>query len=351
MPTLEKKRSIHDIARELKVSATAISFVLNGRNPHKISEPVRKKILDYVQQTGYRPNLVAQNLRTGKSGIIGMLVEDISDPFFSSIARAIEAQAYNLGYKIFFSSTENSTQKTEVLINALRDRQVDAYIIAPPPGIEKTIKALMDDDFPVIMFDRYFPELASDNIVVDNFGGSYQAIQHLFENGYSTIGFVTLDSKQTQMCDRLKGYVKGMNEHNLDHFILRISYNQKQINAADKIKAFLEKHPNIDAVLFATNYLAISGLEAVSQMKLSIPENIAVVSFDDNSHFNLFTPSITAVAQPIEKISEKVIEQLEMNLNEEVKSSDKGTIVLPTHLIIRDSSVSLSSNRRSRKTV
>src|SRR5882757_10164198 len=174
-----KKISIHDIARHLNVSSATVSFVLNGKAAEKrISSALEKKVLKFVQKSGYRPNRVAKSLRTGKSKIIGMLVEGISDPFFSSIARIIEERALQHGYKIFYSSTNNDAAITKEIIRVYRDTQVDGYIIAPPPGIEEDIRELMADEFPVVLFDRYFPDLATHNIVVDNFSGSYQAVEH-----------------------------------------------------------------------------------------------------------------------------------------------------------------------------
>jgi len=156
--------------------------VLNGKAEEKrISSDLEKKIMKYVSDTGYQPNHVAKSLRTGKSKIIGMLVEDISDPFFSSIARVIEGNAYKLGYKIFYSSTENDCEKTKALIKVLRERQVDGYIIAPPPGIEEDVRSLMNDNLPVILFDRYFRSLETTNVIVDNFGGSNAAIKHFLK--------------------------------------------------------------------------------------------------------------------------------------------------------------------------
>src|SRR5688500_5299223 len=119
---MNKKTSIHDIAKQLKVSATTVSFVLNGKaNEKRISEDVTRRVLDFVEVVGYKPNQVAKSLRTGKTNIIGMLVEDISDPFFSSISRGIESIAYNHKYKIFFASTENDTEKTKALIKVFRE--------------------------------------------------------------------------------------------------------------------------------------------------------------------------------------------------------------------------------------
>ena len=336
---MKKKLSIHDIARELKVSATAISFVLNGAaSGKKISEPVRKKILAYVESIGYQPNLIAQTLRTGKSKIIGMLVEDISDPFFSGIGRIIEDNLYKLGYKIFHSSTDNKTARAKDLLRLFRDRQVDGYIIAPSPGIEGDIQHLMNNEGkPVVLFDRFFPDLETINVVIDNEGGAYSAAKHLVKNGFSNIAFVTLHSEQNQMSGRLQGYIKAVHENNLQIYVLKVPYNTGSQGLTKLIRAFIETNKDINAILFATNYLAVSGLKAIHELKLKIPENIGVAGFDDNTHFALFSPSITAVAQPLEGIAMQIVQQLANALN--VQERKRKTTILPAELIVRESSV------------
>jgi LacI family transcriptional regulator len=338
---LKKKVSIHDIAKQLNVSAATVSFVLNGKATEKrISEEMEQKILKHVKELGYRPNRIAKSLRTGKSKIIGMLVEGIADPFFSAIARIIEEQAYKLDYKIFYASTENDARIARDIIGAFRDTQVDGYIIVPPAGIEEDIQALMDDNFPVVLFDRYFPGLATCNIVVDNFDGVYQAMRHFVRYDYKNIGFVTIHSTQTQMRDRLSAYHHAATESGIAPLVKMIAFDGKlnQDKITHEIKLFLQQHPQIDAILFATNYLAISGLEAIKHLGRSVPGDIAVIGFDDNTHFSLFSPSITAVAQPIREISEHVMHQLMACLTGNEKTPEKKTTVLQTKLIIRESS-------------
>ncbi|MEO6731132.1 MAG: LacI family DNA-binding transcriptional regulator [Ferruginibacter sp.] len=336
---MKKKLSIHDIARELKVSATSISFVLNGAVAgKKVSEPVRKKILDYVESIGYKPNLIAQTLRTGKSKIIAMLVEDISDPFFSSIGRIIEDNLYKIGYKIFHSSTNNNTARAKDLLRMFRDRHVDGYIIAPSPGIESDIQHLMNTEGkPVVLFDRFFPDLETINVVIDNEGGAYTAAKHLVENGFSNVAFVTLHSDQNQMSGRLQGYMKAMYESGRRQFVLKLPYNTDPKELTKLIRSFIETNREINAVLFATNYLTVSGLKAISELNLKIPADIGVVGFDDNTHFALFSPSITAVAQPLKDIAMQIVQQLAKALDEQERK--RKTTILPAELIVRESSV------------
>jgi LacI family transcriptional regulator len=338
---MNKKLSIHDIARQLKVSAATVSYVLNGKAEEKrISKALEKKIIDYADKQGYRPNMLAKSLRTGKSKVIAMLVEGIDDPFFSSISRIVEKGVSNLGYKIFFASTENDPRIARELIGAFRGAQVEGYIIAPPPGIEKTILSLMNEGIPVILFDRYYPKLKTLNVVVDNLGGAYQAVRHFMDAGYSHIGLVTLVSSQVQMVERLKGYKKALSEHARPSRVLKISFDlrREQRKMTSMIKEFIRKNPELDAILFATNYLAISGLEAINELKLSIPGDIAVIGFDDNTHFSLFKPAVTAVAQPVQRLSEEVVAQLMNSLNAQPANHKTRTIRLPTELVVRQSS-------------
>ena len=336
---MSKKISIHDIARHLNVSAATVSFVLNGKAEEKrISKVVAEKVVAYVATTGYQPNQVAKSLRTGKTKIIGMLVEDISDPFFSQISRSVEKLAYQIGYKIFYSSTENDPQKARDLIRVFRERQVDGYIIAPPPGVEDEIRLLLQDHLPLVLFDRYYPDITTNTVVVNNLDGAYQATRLLIGNGYRNIGFVTLDSNQSQMLDRLTGYTRAVSEHQLDTYVQKIQYRIPPEESVIEINKFIRDNPSIDALLFATNYLTISGIKALTNLHKKIPNDVGVIGFDDNTNLNLFSPAITAVAQPMHEIAEEVITLLLSSIASAEKRENKKIVVLSTSLIVRDSS-------------
>ncbi|MGJ1206515.1 LacI family DNA-binding transcriptional regulator, partial [Sphingobacterium lactis] len=132
---MRKRILISDIAKNLGVSVTTVSFILNGKAKEKrISEGLTKRVLDYVKKVGYKPNQLAQSLRTGQSKILGLIVEDISNPFFSNVAKYIERIAYDNGYHIIYCSMDNDETKAKELIQLFYDRQVDGYIITPPEG-------------------------------------------------------------------------------------------------------------------------------------------------------------------------------------------------------------------------
>lgn len=346
---MKKKISIRDIAAELGVAISTVSAVLNGKTEERrISDAMRDRVLAHAKKSGYQPNLIAQSLRTGKSKIIAMLVEDIADPFFATIARLVETNPALHDYKLFYSSTANDPQKAKSLIRAFRDRLVDGFIIAPTPGTENEIQMLLADQMPMVLFDRYLPGITGNLVCVDNFEGTHGATELLINRGYKNIAFVTLSSQQSQMADRLEGYKSAIESHGYAPCLLEIAYTLSEEVLVSQIKYYFETQPQIDAVIFATNYLAVNGLRALQELGKKIPEQVAVIGFDDNSHFSLFSPSITAIAQPIEEIAGSIVKLLKKELRaagslQNGHADDKEQVVLSTKLIIRNSSPKVKS--------
>ncbi len=333
----KKKYSISDIARELGISTTTVSFILNGKAKEKrISDGLVKKVQDFVVKIDYKPNTLARSLRTGRTNIIGLMVEDISNPFFSAIARAIEEKSYQNGYKIIYCSTENDTSKTQELINMYKEWHVDGYIIVTPKGVEEDIKNLKESGKPVVLFDRYLPGIETDSVIINNQHSAYHATKHLIKQGFKHIAFITIHSLQLQMQDRLSGYTMAIEEYNLPLHIHKLDYKEAQ--SAQSIVQFLKEENEIDAILFATNYLCVTGLKALKNIGAHIPEDIGVVSFDNYELFEMHTPTITAIAQPVEQIAEKAIGLLLTRLKEKKQTKNFKQIMLPTSFIARDSS-------------
>ncbi|MEJ7768683.1 MAG: substrate-binding domain-containing protein [Chitinophagaceae bacterium] len=297
----KKKIAIADIARELNISISTVSFILNGKAEEKrISKKLSGKVLQYVDEIGYVPNYLAQSLRTGKTKIIGLIVENIANTFFANVARLIEENAYKKGYGIFYCSSENETEKTKELIRLFQERQVDGFIITPTVGIQSEISSLLKNKSKFILFDRYFPELDTNYVVTDNYAG----VGHLIERGYTKIGIVTLASDQTQMEERLAGYKKALSEKGLPECIKRVKYHDDPESITQDIVRFLKSERQLDALFFATNYIGVYGLQAINSLHLKIPVDLAIVSFDDHDLFRLHSPSITVIAQPVEVMSE-----------------------------------------------
>ncbi|WP_029279057.1 LacI family DNA-binding transcriptional regulator [Pedobacter borealis] len=336
---MKKRVSIKDIAKQLNISITTVSFVINGKAREKnISESLTKKVLELVAELNYQPNTLATSLRTGKTKIIGFLVDDISEPFFSGIARRIDEIASSLGYKILFSSTRNDTEKAIELLQIFKDRHVDGYIMALPEGLEEEVKKLIQTDAPVVLFDRYVHDVKTDYVIIDNLSSTYEATEHLIKNNYKKIGFVTIDTLQQQMVDRLAGYESAVKQYNLPAIVKKIKY----VNSAESIEEmikFFKAEKQLDAVVFAANYICLDGLRTFRKLGIKIHKDMAVVSFDDFEILEFCEPPVTAIAQPLEAIAENVMKILLNKLKKVGKPVENIQVSLPTILNVRGSSV------------
>lgn len=336
----KKTVSIKTIAENLNISVTTVSFVLNGKGKEKhISKELTQKVLDYAKAVNYRPNQIAQSLRTGKSNILVFMVEDISNSFFSKLARIIEDIAYVKGYKVIFCSTENDDEKSIELISIFKYRQVDGFIIVPSPGIKNVIQELIEENIPVVLLDRYFSDLDCNSVVIDNEEATFKATSHLITNDFKNIGFVTTDSNQTQMRDRLLGYEKAVANFDLDPQILRIPFIETSNGKAKAfIKKFINESNKLDAIFFATNYLAQTGLEVFKESAPHLIQDLGIITFDDNELFKIYSPTITAVSQPLVKISNELMKLLLPLLKRKDVKEETKNILLNAELIIRESS-------------
>ncbi|QPH40837.1 LacI family DNA-binding transcriptional regulator [Pedobacter endophyticus] len=339
----EKKVSIKDIAKQLGTSTTTVSFVINGKGREKkISDELIEKVEELVAKLNYQPNALAKSFRTGKTKTIGFIVDEISQPFFSGIARFIDEIASEYGYNILFSSTKNNKKRGSEILEVFSGRCVDGFIIALPGGLEEEVQRIIASGIPVVLFDRYLPAIDSDYVLIDNENSVKQAVDHLQANGYKHIAFVTIETDEKQMVDREIGYENAVRTHGLETCVKRINYQNKK-QSVDEIKSFLLKNNELDAVIFSCNYLSVDGLDALVAAELKIGEDMAVVSFDDLDMLRYLKPSITAISQPLEEIATKIIETLLYRMSDN-SSKDKIFITLDAKLEIRDSSKPVNQN-------
>ncbi|RYY08213.1 MAG: LacI family transcriptional regulator, partial [Cytophagaceae bacterium] len=208
---MKKKLLIHDIARHLDVSIATVSLVLNGKAKEKrISDALAEKVLKYVEEVGYKPNQLAKSLRTGKTHVIGLMVEDIANPFFATVAGLIEKKALARGYRIIYCSTHNDPAEARDLLAMFQERHVDGYILALPNGLEAEVSALVRRGKPLVLFDRLLPGVLANAVVVDGATGTYEATRHLLAQGFERVALITTQAEQTQMAARQQGYAQAL---------------------------------------------------------------------------------------------------------------------------------------------
>jgi LacI family transcriptional regulator len=303
--------SIKDIAREVGVSTTTVSFVLNGKAREKrISNDLKDRIILAAKQLNYRPNQVARGLRTGQSHTLGLIVEDISNPFFAHLARHVEHEADKAGYTVMFCSTENDEDKAAGLLYMLRHRQMDGFIIIPTPGMRMELESLVEEMKPLVLVDRYFLDLDTCHVTVDNYLGATEAVRLLIGKGFKKIGLVTIQSLQNQMQERERGYMDAMAEHGRivdSSMLLHIAYDGNDEQTVEAIRMMLASDPELDALFFTTNYLGVAGLEELRVSGRRIAEDIGIICFDDSIIFRLGSPSISVIAQPIREMGRQAV--------------------------------------------
>jgi LacI family transcriptional regulator len=334
----KSKPSINDLAERLKISKTAVSFIMNGKEKEKgISDALVKKVRSEALKLGYHANQSAKSLRTGKTSLIGLMVEDISNPFYANIAKLIEEKVYANGYKIIYCSTENDKNRGKEFLRVFQTLGVDGCIIAPTMGMEEDIKEMVDSGMNIVLFDRKFKNTVTDAVMVDNKNGMYSAVRHLVDRGFKNIALIALALDKPEKEDRIIGYRKAIADYGLTSHLYSLPFKVRQ-DYVEEIKLILAGDPGLDAVIFGTNYLGISGLEAIKKLKLKIPKNLAMVSFDDHDLFRIYEPSISVIAQPIEEIAQTSIDTLLKKMQSSRKKKTFETIALKTSLIIRESS-------------
>jgi LacI family transcriptional regulator len=340
-----KKVSISDIARKAGVSVSTVSFVMNDKAVKmRISREVIEKVENVAREMGYRPNQLARGLRTGKTKTIGLIVENISNAFFATLAKTIEDEAKKYDYKVVYCSTDNDDEKARELINMLSQRQVDGYIITPTLNLAGEIQKLQAENKPVVLIDRYFPEhVEIPAVLVDNYEGVAKGMESLIEKGYRKIGLVTIEADMAHMKDRLQAYYDVLSRHGIaagDQLVKIVPYHTGRERSLDQIMDLLEgAGTTLDAVFFLTNYLGVLGIEAIKRRQIRVPEQLAVLCFDDNDIFRLYTPTISVIRQPIEAIGQQamsaLIERLKHTNGEAFPQMDP--VQLTTELITRES--------------
>lgn len=332
MADKKKGISIKDIAKAAGASPALVSFVLNGKQKqYRVSDAMAEKIREVAKELDYKPNGFAKSLRDGTSHTIGVIVSDISNLFFADIVKNIETTAEEYGYMALFASSDERADKLADLTEKMLRKEVDGMIVVPCDGSESTVKMLEDRGVPLVLLDRYIPDVKTDYVSLNNRKAAYEATEHLIRQGYRRIGFVGYGSNLTNMKERVEGYSQAMTAHNeKDSIIIK----QVEMDNLDKSceKAMNSLIDNkVDAILFATNSITIKCLYYIQRKGIRIPDELGIVCFDGESAFDFFYAPVTYVSQPLERMARKaveiLIEHLESNdcLTQQVEAD--GTLI------------------------
>lgn len=338
---MKKKTSLKDIAQHLGVSTALVSYVINHKEKEaRVGPEMVKKIRQAVIDLNYQPNLIAKSLKSGKTKTIGLIVADISNPFFSTIARIIEDEARNQGYVVIFGSSDENAEKSQSLINVYLNRQVDAFIIAPAENTEDQIRYLQNAGIPVVLIDRYFPTVPSDCVRINNAEIAEKAVTHLIENGRKNIAILTYKTKLAHIAERMQGYKRALKVHKLTtgkKMIREASYQDIENDVEKQMLDLFSGEQKVDGIFFATNSLAVLGLRVINQLGIKVPGQLAIVSFDQSEAFDFFYAPLTYVSQCLNHLGVDAVKLLVKRLEQKGKQTGFESVVVEAKLVVRSS--------------
>lgn len=331
------KVTMKDIANMAGVSKASVSRVINNTKP--VSDEIRNKVQKAIKETDYTPSSIARSLAKSETHIIGLIIPDLANSFYTELVRGISEAAHKHGYNVFLCNTFRDHSLEMEFLNILKEKEVDALIFTTF-NITKEQKDFMKKyDKPIVTVNRDFKDKdlpLIPNIDIDNFQAAYDATKHLIDKGNKKIGIIRADEEDGTCISRLKGYKKALKDNNLkiDKSLI-IGKNFKFNSAYNQMENLLEINDQIDGMFCISDELASAAIKAILDHGLNVPEDISVIGFDDVLLSRQYNPEISTIHQPIFKMGTVAMETAYKMLQK--KSVDKN-IILPYKLIERESS-------------
>lgn len=299
--------SIKDVAARAGVSVATVSRVLNN-NP-RVKPRLRERVLQAVAELDYHPSGIARSMRSQSGRVIGLIISDIQNPFFTALVRAVEDVAYANQYTVLLCNSDEDPQKERLYVDILFQERVAGVIIVPTG--KDCCDLLVQRRIPVVMADRKVPDINIDSVTLDNTAGAYTATAHLISLGHTRIGLVSAPPHASVGLERRQGYERALREHGLpvDESLIRMG-NFKESGGYQAAKELLAIKPRPTAIFSVNNLMTIGTLQAIHEQGLRIPKDISVVGFDDMPWLPLLTPPLTVVSQPVYEIGRVAAEIL-----------------------------------------
>lgn len=323
---------IKDVAAAAGVSTATVSRVLSD-HPH-VRAHVRDRVLAAVAELEYRPNLLARSLRARQTNTIGLILPDIRNPFFASISRAVEDIAYEHGMTVILCNTDENPEREALYLEVMRAEQVSGVILSSTQRIARL--ADLNLDVPLVLVDRAFKNSDVDAVLLDNMSAAAELTTHLLEGGYRRIAALIGDTNTTGR-ERQRGYEAALREYGLAPLqsLIKIVRPRIDTGCAAAIE-LLEAAQPPDAILAGNSLLTAGVLQAIRKRNLRIPQDVAVVGFDEPLWASLVEPAITTMAQPTDDIGKTATELLLQRIAEPQRPARK--VILQGELHVRASS-------------
>lgn len=326
--------TIKDVAKKAGVSISTVSRVLSNKVP--VNAETRVRVVNAVKELDYQPNLIAKGLKGGSTNTIGLIIPDISNPYYPKIARSVEEQAKKNGYSLILCNTEESLKEELMYVDMLKKRYVDGIIFITVLKESNHILKLKRSGFPVVQLDRCSnPEV--DCVTSDNVYGAYIMTKHLIENGHRNIAIIAGNMDMQIYVDRFLGCMMALNEMDVkisDEYIAKNAVTVE--DAYESMMKFL-KMPQRPTAVFSPNDIKTLGVyKAIRDCNLRIPEDISVVGYDNIDISEYMDPPLTTFEQPVKAMGAQAVERL-VDQIEKTSKIECARIVLQGSMVIRRS--------------
>jgi len=334
--------TLEDIANKAGVSVSTVSRILNKKaEKYRISAKTESLVLKLAKGLNYTPNQLARGLRLKRTHSIGLIVPDISNPFFAAVTRAVQRAAHEVGYSLIVCDTDEDESQEVAHIKVLRSKGVDGMVVMPVGKSGAHLQQLINDGMPLVVIDRIFEDLHCDSVVVDNYKGAYEAVDYLVKNGHTRIAIIQGLPNTYTSKGRLSGYRDALKANNIEpdpRLVVGKDFRQETGYIETKILLSLDPRPT--AIFSTSDLITLGALEAINEEGLHIPEDLSLVAFDDIDQVNFFTTPLTTISQPKEIMGKVAIKLL----IEKIKNHNEGEprrIMLSPKLVERNSVCSL----------
>lgn len=328
-----EEMKMSDVAKLANVSPATVSRVL--RQPDLVSKDTKQKVMDVIKELNYKPDMSASQLRTGKTKIILVIVPDITSPFFSKVLRGIEHTAAENGYQVILGDTENDIEREKEYIDLLYRKQADGALLLTARMNKDSLENL-SKNFPIVLACEYIENLNIPTVSIDNVSSARKATEHLIQLGHTKIAHITGPMNIILGKDRLKGFQQAMTHHNLKINPAYIQEGDYGIDSGyDQMVKLLSLNNLPEAVFVFNDEMALGAIKAIQDHGLVVPDDIAIVGFDNLKIASIFSPLMTTIDQPKYKIGQKATDLLVTLM--QGGTIEKKKFVLKDELIVRES--------------
>jgi LacI family transcriptional regulator len=328
--------TIRDVAKRAGVASMTVSRVINDSG--YVSDKTRAKVEAAILELGYVPNMLGPSLRFNQTKTIALIITDITNPFWTTVARGVEDAANEDTYSVILCNTDESTKKQEQYVDMLLKRRIDGILFVPADDSPDSVELIRSQNVNVVVLDREIPGLDNLDIVRgDSMGGAYDLASHLIGLGHQNIAALSGPKHIFTSVERVAGFRKAIREAGLDHNLDKVFWGSfSQGPGIDIAKQALNTFPRPTGLLAVNNFIANGALIAAAGAGLRVPEDISIASFDDIPENINPIPFLTVAVQAAYDMGYKASKLLIARLADE-GPSERQKIILPTHIIIRGS--------------